>query len=534
MHARDFSSLLEIIAYHARTHPEHQVVTHGGGGMTYGELWGAIESFAGTLIEGGLERGARVVLALPNGPGFLISFYGAQRGGGIAVPVAPESGVGRVADLAALCDAKVVVVANDLHPKEALHLAELVRPAQRRLLTLNDALGWSSPAPDVEINGEDIAFLQYTSGSTGNPKGVKLTQTSLLTNMDQMIAGMKITEEDSFVSWLPVHHDMGLILMTMVPMLLARPMVLMPTSVHSITRWMTTIAEHRATFTAAPDFAYRLAVRYARDERPNLSTLRVALNAAEPVRAGTVELFERTFGLGHVMAPAYGLAEATVGVSMWGPGEAILADERGIVSIGRPFPDIRVRIETESGIADAGESGEIVVSSPANTRGYWNNEEATGALLTEDGSIRTGDLGYFDHDGNLFMVSLLKNIIIQSGRNIAPGEIEEEVEGLGFVRRAAAVGVDRGGTEGEQMWVFVEPNADKAKSTESYDDMVIEIVAAIHDRLGMRPGRVYLIEPRTIPMTANGKLKHAALRASYLDGSMRAQKKILHPRYFWE
>ena len=231
MHARDFSTLLEMIAYHARIHPQHQVVTFGGGGMTYGELWGAIGSFAGSLLEGGLERGDRVVLALPNGPGFLVSFYGAQRAGGIAVPVAPESGVGRVADLASLCNAAAVVVADDLDRKAVQTLNGLIAPARRRLFSLSEVLGWSRPAPEVDINGDDIAFLQYTSGSTGDPKGVKLTQTGLLTNMDQMIAGMGITEEDSFVSWLPVHHDMGLILMTMVPMLLARPMVLMPTSV---------------------------------------------------------------------------------------------------------------------------------------------------------------------------------------------------------------------------------------------------------------------------------------------------------------
>jgi len=314
-------------------------------------------------------------------------------------------------------------------------------------------------------------------------------------------------------------------------MLLARPMVLMPTSVRSIRKWMTTIAEHRATFTAAPDFAYRLAVRYLRDDRPDVSSLRVALNAAEPVRAGTVADFERTFGLGHVMAPAYGLAEATVGVSMWDPGKATLADERGCVSVGRPFPEIGIRIETEDGSADPGDLGEIVVSSPANTRGYWDNEEATLALLTEDGSIRTGDLGYLDRDGSLFMVSRLKNIIIQAGRNIAPGEVEEEVEGLGFVRRAAAVGIDRGGTEGEQMWVFVEPNVENTKTAEAYDEMVIEVVSAVHGRLGMRPGRIYLVEPRTIPMTANGKLQHSKLRASYLDGSLRESGRILHPPY---
>jgi acyl-CoA synthetase (AMP-forming)/AMP-acid ligase II len=532
VHARDFSTLLEMIAYHAGANPQHQVVSFRGGGMSYEELWAAIECFAGSLLDGGLERGDRVVLALANGPGFLVSFYGAQRAGGIAVPVAPESGVGRVADLAELCDAVAIVVDDELDHEAMGTLAKLVVLSERRLFTLNDVLGWSPPAPPVAVYPEDVAFLQYTSGSTGDPKGVMLTHEGLLTNMDQMIAGMGITEEDSFVSWLPVHHDMGLILMTMVPMLLARPMVLMPTSVRSIRKWMQTIADHRATFTAAPDFAYRLAVRYQRNgDHPDLSTLRVALNAAEPVRARTVADFERAFGLGHVMAPAYGLAEATVGVSMWGPGESIRADERGCVSVGQPFPEIKLRIENEGDEVGAGEVGEIVVSSPANSHGYWNNEEATRALLTEDGAIRTGDLGYLDRDGNLFMVSRIKNIIIQAGRNIAPSEVEEEVERLEFVRRSAAVGVDRGGPEGEQMWVFVEPGGEMATATESYDEMVIDVVSAVHGRLGMRPGRVYLVEPRSIPMTANGKLKHAALRASYLDGSLRADGKILHPAY---
>ena len=216
---------------------------------------------------------------------------------------------------------------------------------------------------------------------------------------------------------------------------------------------------------------------------------------------------------------------------MWGPGKEIAADERGCVSVGQPFPEIEIFIDGENGMPEPGELGEIVVSSPANTRGYWGNPEATRALLTEDRAIRTGDLGYLDSDGNLFMVSRLKNIIIQAGRNIAPSEIEEEVEGLGFVRRAAAVGIDRGGTEGEQMWIFVEAKGDRAKDPEAYDDMVIDVVSAVHGRLGMRPGRVYLLKPRSIPMSANGKLQHAKLRNSYLDGSLRDSGKILHPPY---
>jgi acyl-CoA synthetase (AMP-forming)/AMP-acid ligase II len=521
---------LEILARHARKFPQRVAYSFLEEDTTFGETWASIEAFAGGLLDRGLSRGDRVVMAQPNGPGFFTAFYGAQRAGAIAVPVAPESGVERVADLASLCDAAAVAVADDLDGAASRSLSDLLG-GKRSLLTVSEGVA-ARPAPAVEIRADDVAMLQYTSGSTGDPKGVQLTHSGLLTNMHQMISGMGITKDDIFVSWLPAHHDMGLILMTMVPMALAARMILMPTSVRSIRRWLKTIADHRATFTAAPDFAYRLSLRFVNDpDSLDLSTLRVALNAAEPVRAGTVRAFEEAFGLSNVMCPAYGLAEATVGVSMWGPGKEIRVDQRGCVSIGRPFPEVEVRIESEDGVAAPGEPGEIVVQSPANTRGYWNNSEATAALLTPDGAIRTGDLGYLDPDGNLFMVSRLKNIIIQAGRNIAPREVEEAVEVFDFVRRAAAVGIDRGGAEGEQMYVFVEPMPERAKDSGSYQDLVVDVVTAVRDRLGMRPGRVYLVEPRAIPMTANGKLRYPALRDAYTDGSLREEGKILFPPY---
>jgi acyl-CoA synthetase (AMP-forming)/AMP-acid ligase II len=526
----EFATQLEILAHHARHSPDRVVFSFLDEDTTYGELWTSIETFAGGLLERGLSRGDRVVMAQPNGPGFFTAFYGAQRAGAIAVPVAPESGVERVADLASLCDAAAVAVADDLDPKAARTLADLLGDS-RSLFTVAEGLA-NQPAPPVYIRAEDLAFLQYTSGSTGDPKGVQLTHAGLITNMNQMIVGMGITTDDIFVSWLPAHHDMGLILMTMVPMALAARMILMPTSVRSIRRWLETIAAHRATFTAAPDFAYRLSLRFINDPGDiDLSTLRVALNAAEPVRAGTVKAFEEAFGLSNVMCPAYGLAEATVGVSMWGPGKAILVDENGCVSIGEPFPEVEVRIETEDGFAAPGEAGEIVVRSPANTRGYWNNPEATAALLTDDGAIRTGDLGYLDADDNLFMISRLKNIIIQAGRNISPREVEEAVEVFDFIRRAAAVGIDRGGAEGEQMYIFVEPMPERAKDAASYQDLVVDVVTAVRDRLGMRPARVYLLKPRSIPITANGKLRYPALCDAYTDGTLRANGEILFPPY---
>jgi acyl-CoA synthetase (AMP-forming)/AMP-acid ligase II len=380
----------------------------------------------------------------------------------------------------------------------------------------------------------NTAFIQFTSGSVGDPKGVQLTHANLITNVEQMIAGMEITQPDIFVSWLPVYHDMGLILMTMVPFYLGLPLTLLPTGYNYLKTWLKTIQDQGATFTAAPDFAYRLCLLYIKDpENYDLSSLRVALNAAEMVRSGTIQRFEERFKLEHVMLPAYGLAEATVGVCSWQPGEKVKVDTRGFVSVGSPFPGVQMRIARDNKPAKPGEIGEILVKSEANTGGYFQNPKATKDLFTQEGYIKTGDLGYVDKDGDYFIVGRKKNIIIQGGFNIAAGEIEELVDEFPFVRRSAAVGIDRGSTEGEQVYIFIEVNLKKSQlqKQEIFEDITLEVVQQFDRMFGFKPGRVYLLKTRAVPMTYNGKIKYLQLKEDYVNGTLRKEGLILFPEY---
>lgn len=525
----EITTLVEMLERRAQATPDRPAFLWDGKPTSYAELWAGVLRLASHLKGLGVGPGDRAVLVLPNGPEFFYGFYAALVRGGIAVPVFPGSGPERVLARARHCKARVVVVPSDTEPGR---IRELAASAGPELPVTTFAESASAPALTERppVAPDDVAMLQYTSGSTGEPKGVKLTHLGLVTNVRQMIAGMRISEAEIFVSWLPVYHDMGLILKTMVPFYLGARLVLLPTSLTNVRSWLQAIHDHRGTFTAAPDFAYRLCLRSIRDPGAyDIRSLRVALNAAEPVRESTIVEFEKAFGLDGVMVAGYGLAEATVGVCMWPPGSRPAVDAHGLVSVGPPFPKIRLKIEEDGHELPPGEVGSILIQSPANTTGYWENPRATDEILREAGYIDSGDLGCLDADGNLYIAGRKKNIIITAGRNVAPKELEEIVDSFPEVRFSAAIGIDKGHVEGEQAFLFAELR--RPLPEPACGELALAIVAKVHDQLGLRPGRVYLVRPRTIPRTYNGKLQYPLLRSRYVGGELRAEGQILFPEY---
>ncbi len=221
MGPEQFPTLLEMLAFRAQVTADQQAFTFNGQPVSFLQLWQGLDHFAAFLFERGLERGDRVLVALPNSAEFFSAFYGIQQAGGIAVPVFPDAGAARIFSLANLCGARVVVAPSSLPVERVRQFRQLAQERNLSLVTVGESASASPKADFPRIEPDDIAFLQYTSGSTGNPKGVVLTHDNLLTNIRQMIAGMEITPDETFVSWLPVYHDMGLILKTMVPFYLA-------------------------------------------------------------------------------------------------------------------------------------------------------------------------------------------------------------------------------------------------------------------------------------------------------------------------
>jgi acyl-CoA synthetase (AMP-forming)/AMP-acid ligase II len=352
-----------------------------------------------------------------------------------------------------------------------------------------------------------------------------LTHANLLANVRQMIPRAGFTENDVFVSWLPVYHDMGLITMTMCPFYLGAALVLLPVSLKPGS-WFDAIKRYKGTMTAAPDFAYRFAAQFSKKGSAyDLSSLRVALIAAEPVRTKTVRDFERKFNLKGVLKPGYGLAESSVAVTFWDlDREEIKVDENNYVSAGTPLPGLDIAIASDSRFLGLNEVGEIVFRSPSATSGYYRNREATEALHFKDGFIRTGDVGYLDRDHNLFIVDRSKNIIIRAGRNISPREIEELTDAIEGVRSSAVFGVDENRMEGEQIHLVVEVNEHQRGVDDMIQSLPVEIMERVGRVLEYKPDEIHIVKRKTIPRTYNGKTRYHELKSSYLNRRLESRR----------
>ncbi len=481
-----FDTTIAMLATRADRSPEVVAFQYQDHPVGYRQLWQQVNRFANFLLALGVRRRESVLL-LPNGSEFFTAFYGVQRVAATAVPLVPASGPRRVLELASQCRARVVVPSGAASTRESV-----AREAGLRLVTIEESADRDQQretdhASFPTVGPEDRAFVQFTSGSTGSPKGVALTHRALMTNLEQLTRGMRASANDVFVSWLPCYHDMGLIVMTMLPFYLGAGLTLLPTRLRNASSWLGAIERYRGTVTAAPDFAYRLCLRLvAAPEAFDLSSLRVALNAAEPVRTDTVRRFESAFGLDRVMISGYGLAEACVGVITSIPGSALSSAEPGIVSVGRGFEGVEIAIIRGGGRLPAGRVGEIVVRSPANTDRYLDAPEETAALFWGDGYLRTGDLGYLDEAGNLFIVGREKNVILRQGENIGPHEAEACADAVAGVRYSAAVGIDRGDVAGEQVYLFAEVR--RELPAEAYPATVRGTANAVHGHLGIPAG----------------------------------------------
>ncbi len=501
-----------------------------------------------------VRPGDRVLIMCEPGIDYITAFLGCLYAGAIAVPAYPPSPLVLERSLE-----RLGAVVRDADPHYAL-TSRLLMPVlagapalrradgrQLRQLCVDDA----TMSPDAWNDGgtgagSSVAFLQYTSGSTGDPKGVTVTHRSLLANLSMFSETFHTGPATGVVSWLPPYHDMGLVGQILWALVEGGPLTLMPPEafLKHPECWMAAMSRYRAGLTASPDFGYRLAARRTRDEAVadlDLSHVEVAINGAEPVRADTLRAFADRFATAGLRPdaqwPSYGMAEATLLVSAgrWEAGATSLDADADALAVGRLTPAAgQVRTITSSGAVASGgtvrvvepggdrtlapgEVGEILIGGEHVTAGYWNRVEAGDRVGAE---LRTGDLGCL-LDDELYVTGRLKDIIVVRGSNHYPQDVEHTAESASSGVRAGCVvafGIEQQlGFSDEQVVVVAElreghPAAPVAAA-------VSALVSAVH---GVRPAEVVLLAERTIPKTSSGKVQRAATKRGYLAGTLDA------------
>ena len=554
-------TLLEVLDHHVAVHPDQVQITYLADDtetpITYRQLRDESCALAAGLQRAGLQPRQTVAIMLPTSPGYFFTYLGILRAGGIPVPIYPPARPSQLEDhvkrhTGILANAQTTLLVS---VPEAMQVARLLQarvPGLRGLhtpQTLMAAGQGYAPAP-VPVGADDVAFIQYTSGSTGQPKGVALTHANLLANIRAMATAIEATPDDVFVSWLPLYHDMGLIgawlggftvgfrLVVMSPLaFLARPR-----------RWLETISRHGGTLSAGPNFAYELCLNRIDDDALkglDLSRWRLAFNGAEAVSPDTVSRFARRFaGCGlrpTAMTPVYGLAEASVGLLFPPLGRGLRVDsvvrevfesqrravpgqapsDLRFVACGRALPGHEVRIVDETGVlVPERVEGRLEFRGPSATAGYWRAPELTARLFTDDENrwLDTGDKAYWA-EGDVFVTGRVKDIVIRGGRNLYPQEIEEAVGEVDGVRKGCVAVFGRrdenSGTE--RLVVMAETRAPDGRDPASVREAVAQ---AVISAIGEPADEILLVPPHTVLKTSSGKVRRSACRAMVEQGTI--------------
>ncbi|WP_330350832.1 fatty acyl-AMP ligase [Streptomyces sp. NBC_00582] len=575
---RPDATLIEVLDRRARSTPHRTAFRFLADGTsdhieswTYGELKRYSDALAARLRSAG-HGGDRVVVAGRPGLRFVAGLMGVLRAGATVVPAFPPTNrraVTRLRSILADC-APGAILADSRHERRFAGTAAAGEPLPRLIPLDDEPRGTPGDAqvptaPDDPAPPTDIALIQYSSGSTGDPKGVELTHAHLMSNCHAI--GRHIGAEDDRVglTWLPPYHDMGLIGTIMLALHGGWPLLMMTPEhfVQQPARWLRAIGDYRVTITVAPNFAFQLCADTVEEEDlagVDLSSLRHVFCGSEPIALDTLRAFRKRFEpLGYrerTLIPCYGLAEATLLVTAKAPGAALSVEwadreelSQGRVALSRGAADTPngtvplvgcggpaeghelLVVDPDSGrVLGDGEIGEIWVHGPGVATGYHRRPGPTAAVFgatpagraaPRDGErktyLRTGDLGYL-RDGDLFVTGRISGLLVVAGRNLYPQDIERTVDRADpSVHRSVAFAVP--GTPEEHVMVVAEVR-DSRRTRPQLDALRGRLLAAVAADHGVRPSAVHLVRVGSIPLTTSGKIRRGAARTAYLEHSL--------------
>ena len=520
--------------------------------LSFADLWERALALLGSLQARGMRKGDELVVFSTSNESFVVAFWAAILGGIVPVPVAvgisDEHRYKLFRILGQLERGTLFTDAPLLERLLEFAASESLDDIRSKLQSATVLIGDVRPGEAGKIcsaDPQDLAFIQYSSGSTSDPKGVCLTHRNLCTNIRAIVEAARWGPDETSLSWMPLTHDMGLIGFHLSVLAAGMNHAVMDTSVF-VRRpllWMLKADGLGTTQLCSPNFGYKHFLKLFERKGPqdlDLSRVKLILNGAEPISYALCEEFLDAlapFGLRRsTMCPVYGLAEATVGVSFPEPGrelsrivvhrhslrigEAFESAEPGeddavsFVRVGKPMRDVEIRIADDADtVLDEGRVGNIQLRGGSMTERIYGDEATTRALFTADGWLRTGDCGVFV-DGELVITGRAKDIIIVNGQNYYPHDIEEiaaAVEGLDL-GKVVAGGTRRRGSQTEELIVFVLYR----RGIDDFRRLADRVRARIAEHSGLEVDHV--IPVKKIPKTTSGKVQRAALLSAYLDG----------------
>ena len=534
--------------------------------FSYTAIERASARYGGALQALGLRKGDRLALILPTSEDFILAFFGAIRAGIIPVPIYPPLGLGQLQSyldntrhIVAKCGARALLTTSKI--KRLLGTVQSSCPALEQVVAIEGIRESMEPLKSEKLTLDDIAFLQFTSGSTSRPKGVTLTHANLAANIKCIMNdGLQIREEDRGISWLPLYHDMGLIGFVLAPLANRIPITYLPPLLFlkRPVSWFQAFTRHKGTIAYAPNFAFALCVKRIRErdlEGIDLSSWRVAGCGAEPIRPETLEAFVNAFGkVGfrkEALLPSYGMAEASLAVAFTEIGEGVktlsvhgptlwsenlakpVADDDEdavrLVSCGHAFPDHQISIfdlddATSATPLPEHKVGEIRISGPSVMKGYWEDVERTRDTFA-GGFMKTGDLGFLD-GGHLFICGRSKEVVIVNGRNYYPQDMEWEAAKVPGVRKGNVIAFgarDPSGVERDRERVVVAFEAQDASIAAEPQALVQGVRKAVQEGMGLTLDDVVAVVPGALPKTSSGKLQRAKTRELYEGGALASR-----------
>ncbi len=514
--------------------------------LSWSEVYEESRAVAAGLRQVGVRDGETVALVFPTERSFFFAFFGALLAGAVPVPLYPPVRLGRLeeyqartASLLRAVGARTVLASSRVRRilGEAIDIAD----PELGCLCLEEVPRADHQLP--RVGPEDLALVQFSSGTTVDPKPVALTHRAVMAQVTTLNGFWPDTPEvrQTGVSWLPLYHDMGLIgcvfpalerpsVLTLIPpeSFVARPGV-----------WMRAISRYRATVSPAPNFAYGLCVEKVSDEEMegvDLSCWQVALNGAEPVAPSVLRAFAERFSRWgfepRALVPVYGLSEASLAVTFSPVGRGVLSrrferralaarglakpdpDGLELASVGCPLSGVRISVRDQTGHEQAdGQVGRIWVRGPSLMKEYLNRPRSTAEVL-QHGWLDTGDLG-FRLEGELFITGRAKDVLIVRGQNHAPEELERALVGVRGVRTGCVAAVSHRPESGdaEEVWLFVERS--KAVSGRASQEIEEECRHEVLKATGLVAERVVVLEPGTLPRTSSGKVRRAETLRRY-------------------